>query len=115
MARVRMIEGSGKVLVNKNPLEKYFTRERDRVNVLFPFKVTETLNKYDIHVNVLGGGPTGQAGAISMGIARALREVSDNHVDKLRAHGLLTRDSRMKERKKYGQKGARKGFQWTKR
>lgn len=115
VARVRMIEGSGKVTVNKNPLEKYFTRERDRANVLFPFKVTETLNKYDIHVNVLGGGPTGQAGAISMGIARALREVSDNHVEKLRAYGLLTRDSRMKERKKYGQKGARKGFQWTKR
>ena len=115
VARVRMVEGSGKVTVNENPLEKYFTRERDRAYVLFPFKVTETLNKYDIHVNVLGGGPTGQAGAISMGIARALREVSDNHVEKLRAYGLLTRDSRMKERKKYGQKGARKGFQWTKR
>lgn len=115
VARVRMIEGSGKVTVNENPLEKYFTRERDRANVLFPLKTTETLGKYDIHVNVLGGGPTGQAGAISMGIARALREVSDNHVEKLRAYGLLTRDSRMKERKKYGQKGARKSFQWTKR
>ena len=115
VARVRMIEGSGKVIVNKNPLEKYFTRERDRANVLSPLKTTETLGKYDIHVNVLGGGPTGQAGSISMGIARALREVSDNHVEKLRAYGLLTRDSRMKERKKYGQKGARKSFQWTKR
>lgn len=115
MARVRLIEGSGKVTVNENPLEKYFTRERDRAYVLFPLKTTETLGKYDIHVNVLGGGPTGQAGAISMGIARALREVNDNHVEKLRAYGLLTRDSRMKERKKYGQKGARKSFQWTKR
>ena len=115
VARVRMIEGSGKVTVNENPLEKYFTRARDRADVLFPLKTTETLNKYDVHVNVLGGGPTGQAAAISMGIALALREVDDNHVEKLRAYGLLTRDSRMKERKKYGQKGARKSFQWTKR
>ena len=115
IAQVRLKEGSGKVILNESPLEKYFTRERDRVYVLAPFKVTETLGKYDVHVKVLGGGPTGQAGAISMGIARALREANNNHVEKLRTYGLLTRDSRMKERKKYGQKAARKSFQWTKR
>ncbi|MFN3466968.1 MAG: 30S ribosomal protein S9 [Candidatus Brocadiales bacterium] len=115
IARVRLKEGSGKVLVNERPLEKYFTRERDRAYVLFPLKVTETLGKYDVYVNVLGGGPTGQSGAISMGIARALREASNHNVEKLRAYGLLTRDSRMKERKKYGRKAARKSFQWTKR
>lgn len=115
VARVRLKEGSGKVLINESPLEKYFTRERDRAYVLFPLKATETLGKYDVYVNVLGGGPTGQSGAISMGIARALRVASNNNVEKLRTYGLLTRDSRMKERKKYGQKAARKSFQWTKR
>lgn len=115
VARVRLKEGSGKVLINESPLEKYFTREKDRAYALFPLKVTETLGKYDVYVNVLGGGSTGQSGAVSMGIARALREASNNNVEKLRAYGLLTRDSRMKERKKYGQKAARKSFQWTKR
>lgn len=115
IARVRLKEGSGKVFINEHPLEKYFPRERDRGTVLMPLKATETLNKYDVYINVKGGGLTGQAGAISMGIARALREANSNNVEKLRAYGLLTRDSRMKERKKYGRKAARKSFQWTKR
>lgn len=115
IARVRLKEGSGKVIVNERPLEQYFTREKDRGSALLPLKVTETQNKYDVHIKVLGGGPTGQSGAVSMGLARALRNANDNHVEKLRAYGLLTRDSRMKERKKYGRKAARKSFQWTKR
>lgn len=115
IARVRLKEGSGKVFVNERPLEAYFTRERDRESVLLPLKATEALSKYDVYVTVLGGGLTGQAGAISLGIARALRKASNNNVEKLRDYGLLTRDSRMKERKKYGRKGARAGFQWTKR
>jgi small subunit ribosomal protein S9 len=115
IARVRLKQGSGKVTINERPLEEYFTRERDRGNLLLPLKVTETLDKYDVAVNVFGGGPTGQAGAITMGIARALRSANNDNVEKLRAYGLLTRDSRMKERKKYGRKAARKSFQWTKR
>ncbi|HHT9120879.1 MAG TPA: 30S ribosomal protein S9 [Candidatus Hypogeohydataceae bacterium YC41] len=115
VARVRLKEGSGKVLVNECPLNEHLTRERDRGCVLAPLKVTETLEKYDVCVNVSGGGLTGQAGAISMGIARALKMASPDYGEKLRDYGLLTRDSRMKERKKYGQKGARKSFQWTKR
>ncbi len=115
IARVRLKEGSGKITINSSSLEEYFTRETDRGCVLAPLKVTETLNKYDVHANVLGGGSTGQAGAICMGIARALRNANNNYTEKLRAYGLLTRDSRMKERKKYGRKAARKSFQWTKR
>ncbi len=115
IARVRLKGGSGKVLVNDRPLKEYFTIEKDRGYVIAPLKVTETLDKYDVYVNVHGGGPSGQAGAICMGIARALRNTDNNHTEKLRAYGLLTRDSRMKERKKYGRKGARKSFQWTKR
>jgi small subunit ribosomal protein S9 len=115
VARVRLKEGSGKVVINERPIEEYFPRVTDREGVLAPLKVTDTLNKYDVYVTVDGGGQTGQSGAISMGLARALKEANDNHIEKLRAYGLLTRDSRMKERKKYGHKGARKSFQWTKR
>lgn len=115
VARVRLMEGSGKVVVNDRPLEGFFSRERDREEVLKPLLATDTLTKYDALVNVEGGGLTGQAGAISLGIARALQRANESHVEVLREHGLLTRDSRMKERKKYGKKGARKSFQWTKR
>jgi small subunit ribosomal protein S9 len=80
-----------------------------------PLKITKTLGKYDVFINVQGGGLTGQAGAISLGVARALYKADQSLAEGLRGASLLTRDSRMKERKKYGQKGARAGFQWTKR
>ncbi|MFQ5956374.1 MAG: 30S ribosomal protein S9 [Candidatus Brocadiales bacterium] len=115
VARVRLIEGDSNVTVNKSPLNDFFSRDTDRAAVLAPLKVTDTLGKYRVFANVFGGGPTGQSGAISLGIARALVKADSKHLDLLREHGLLTRDSRMKERKKYGRKGARKSFQWTKR
>lgn len=115
VARVRLIDGNGDVTVNKCALENFFPRETDRATVLAPLRVTNTLGKYKVFANVDGGGPTGQSGAIALGIARALVKANSEHMDVLREHGLLTRDSRMKERKKYGRKGARKSFQWTKR
>lgn len=115
VARVRIRKGSGKIVVNRRELEDYFGRDCDIFTVRLPLKTTKTLGEYDIFVNVNGGGSTGQAGAASLGIARALYKSDLAHSDSLRGAGLLTRDSRMKERKKYGQKGARKSFQWTKR
>ncbi len=115
VARVRLIEGSGDVTINKCSLNDFFSRDTDRAVVLAPLKVTKTLGKYKVFVNVVGGGTTGQAGAISLGVARALLKTDGGHMEPLRDYGLLTRDSRMKERKKYGRKGARKSFQWTKR
>ncbi|MFQ5861853.1 MAG: 30S ribosomal protein S9 [Candidatus Brocadiales bacterium] len=115
VARIRLIEGNGDVTINKCPLDDFFSREIDRAAVLAPLKVTNTLGKYKVFVSVTGGGGTGQSGAVSLGIARALVKADSGHLDLLREHGLLTRDSRMKERKKYGRKGARKSFQWTKR
>ncbi len=115
VARVRLLEGEGAVTVNKCLLEDFFPREVDRAVVIAPLKITDTLGKYGVFVNVVGGGSTGQAGAISLGVARALVKADGGHMDVLRSNGLLTRDSRMKERKKYGKKGARKSFQWTKR
>jgi len=115
VARIILSPGSGKITVNDRPLEKFFPIETLRVSVLKPFEVTQTAGKYDTKVNVEGGGPTGQAGAISLGIARALVENSDDHRAPLRTAGLLTRDPRMVERKKYGQKKARKRFQFSKR
>ena len=115
IARVRLKKGSGKIFVNENELDRYFTVDRDRTQVRAPLKATKTIGDYDVLVNVKGGGITGQAGAISLGIARALCKADVSLADSLRQEGLLTRDSRMKERKKYGQKGARKSFQWTKR
>lgn len=115
IARVRLKKGNGKIFVNENELDRYFTIDRDRTQVRAPLKATKTTGDYDVLVNVKGGGITGQAGAISLGIARALCKADVSLADSLRQEGLLTRDSRMKERKKYGQKGARKSFQWTKR
>jgi len=115
IARVRIKKGNGKIVVNDKELDAYFPIDRDRGVVRFPLKTTKTLGEFDVLVNVAGGGITGQAGAISLGIARALFKSNPAHVEILRNDGLLTRDSRMKERKKYGQKGARKSFQWTKR
>lgn len=115
IARVRLKKGNGKIFVNENELDRYFTIDRDRTQVRAPLKATKTIGDYDVLVNVKGGGITGQAGAISLGIARALCKADVSLADPLRKEGLLTRDSRMKERKKYGKKGARKSFQWTKR
>ncbi len=115
IARVRLKKGNGKISVNENELDRYFTVDRDRTQVRAPLKATKTIGDYDVLVNVKGGGITGQAGAISLGIARALCKADASLSDSLRQEGFLTRDSRMKERKKYGKKGARKSFQWTKR
>ncbi|MDR4498844.1 MAG: 30S ribosomal protein S9 [Candidatus Scalindua sp.] len=115
VARVRVRKGSGTIVVNKKDVDEFFPRDRDRFAVRLPLKTTKNLDQYDVFVNVSGGGLTGQAGAASLGIARALIKTDKTLADSLRSAGLLTRDSRMKERKKYGQKGARKSFQWTKR
>ena len=115
VARVRLAAGAGKITVNGRPFETYFPTETLRGVVSAPLTRTDTANKYDVNVNVRGGGPTGQAGAVRHGIARALLDVDVNLRAVLKADGFLTRDSRMKERKKYGQPGARKRFQFSKR
>lgn len=115
IARVRLATGTGKITVNGRPFENYFPMDSIRGIVTQPLAVTGTVDKYDIRVNVSGGGPTGQAGAVRHGIARALLLVDANFRPQLKAEGLLTRDPRMKERKKYGQPGARKRFQFSKR
>lgn len=115
VARVRLIAGKGNILVNKRPFERYFLRETDRIIIKQPLHITNNLNKYDIIANIKGGGLTGQAGALRHGISRALVLAEPSFKDLLRKQGFLTRDPRTKERKKYGQKGARKRFQWTKR
>lgn len=115
-ARVRLnTGGSGKVLVNGRALEVYFPTDSLRTIALRPLAATDSLSKFDVRVNVIGGGPVGQAGAVSLGIARALLENDVNTRSTLRTEGLLTRDPRMRERKKYGQPGARKRFQFSKR
>lgn len=115
VASVRLSAGTGKVLINGRTLEVYFGIEMLRASVVLPFKITDRLGKYDVRANVKGGGPNGQAGAMSLGISRALLEVDVTLRPILKAQGLLTRDSRMRERKKYGQPGARKRFQFSKR
>ncbi len=115
VARVWLTEGSGRIRVNGRAFEDYFKTEPLRILVRQPFVETETEGKYDVKVNVRGGGPTGQAGATRHGIARALALCDPVLRDTLKDRGLLTRDPRMKERKKYGQPGARKRFQFSKR
>ncbi len=115
VARVRLASGSGKITVNGRPIEQYFPVETQRTIVSQPLAVTDNLNKFDIRVNVSGGGPNGQAGAVRHGIARALLDFDSNLRPSLKSEGLLTRDPRMRERKKYGQPGARKRFQYSKR
>jgi len=114
-ARVTLKTGSGQILVNNRALDDYFPRETLRMVLKAPLDATQTAAKYDIKINVAGGGVSSQAGAVRLGIARALLKADSNFRSALRGRGLLTRDPRMKERKKYGQKGARKRFQWTKR
>jgi small subunit ribosomal protein S9 len=142
VARVRLLEGSGKIEINGRTLEDFFTEDKDRNAVLGPLDLTEMRNRLDVHVNVKGGGITGQSGAVCQGIARALKQMfgltappeppptadgqvsaegapaeegPPNMAKRLRDSGYLTRDGRMKERKKYGRKGARKSFQFSKR
>jgi small subunit ribosomal protein S9 len=115
VARVRIAAGSGRVQINGRPLENYFLTESLRTQALQPLAATESLQKYDVRVSVSGGGMSGQAGAVRHGIARALLQVDPNLRPSLRSAGFLTRDPRAKERKKYGQPGARKRFQYSKR
>ena len=115
VARVRIKPGKGKLLVNKRELYNYFTGSRDRKAVVSPLKAVDAEKGFDVFINVNGGGTTGQAEAALLGIARALKNYDESFLQDLREGGYLTRDSRMVERKKPGQKGARKSFQFSKR
>ena len=114
-ARVRLLPGAGQVTINKRELNDYFKSETQRTIIRYPLAVTDNLGKFDIKATVNGGGTSGQAGAIRLGIANALLQFNTELRPKLKRVGLLRRDSRIKERKKYGQKGARKRFQFSKR
>jgi small subunit ribosomal protein S9 len=114
-ARVYLRPGGGEVQVNRKAFDQYFPNETLRMIIRQPLNLTETVNKFDILINVKGGGPAGQAGAIRHGITRALIEFNADLRPALKQAGLITRDPRIKERKKYGQKGARKRFQFSKR
>jgi small subunit ribosomal protein S9 len=115
VANVSLRLGEGLILVNKQQLQEYFLRETDRIIVKQPLVAANCLDKYNIVADIKGGGYSGQAGALRLAVARALGLVNEDIRKILRKNGFLTRDPRMKERKKYGQKGARKRFQWTKR
>ena len=115
VARVYLVPGTGKITINKRDIDEYFGLEALKVIVRQPLTATETADKYDVIVNVKGGGYTGQAGAIRHGIARALLQVDNEFRPTLKKAGYLTRDPRMKERKKYGLKGARRAPRFSKR
>jgi len=115
IARVRLASGTGKITVNGRPFENYFPVDTLRSVAAQPLTVTGTAEKLDVRVNVSGGGPNGQAGAVRHGISRALLRFDANLRPTLKAEGFLTRDPRMRERKKYGQPGARKRYQFSKR
>jgi small subunit ribosomal protein S9 len=115
VARVRLATGTGKILVNGRTFDNYFPLESLRVVATQPLIVTGSADRFDAQITVTGGGPTGQAGAVRHGLARALLTVDANLRPLLKAEGLLTRDPRKRERKKYGQPGARKRFQYSKR
>ena len=115
VARVRIRPGNGKLLINKRTLEDYFTREQDRKSVMAPLKTVDGEKSFDVFINVRGGGTSGQAGASLLGIARALKNYDEGYIQPLRDGGHLTRDGRMVERKKPGQRGARRRFQFSKR
>lgn len=115
VARVRVRAGNGQITINERPLENYFPLDREQVDVLAPLVQTDRRNAVDVVIHVHGGGMTSQAGAIKLGIARALLKFDTEVTDNLRHSGLLTRDGRMKERKKYGLRGARRGTQFSKR
>ncbi len=115
VARVFLRSGSGKITINKRDFENYFPIKENRDSIELPLKVTETFGKYDVFANVKGGGTTGQAEAIRLGIARALVDINPDFRSVLKPEGLLRRDPRMVERKKYGRPKARKRFQFSKR
>jgi small subunit ribosomal protein S9 len=114
-ARVFLRPGNGRIFVNKRPVEDYFPRATHRMDLAQPLDLTETQREYDVFVNVGGGGHTGQAGAVRLGIARALLQVNPEFRGRLKKAGFLTRDARKVERKKYGRAGARRSFQFSKR
>jgi small subunit ribosomal protein S9 len=115
VARVILKSGNGKIIVNDREFEQFFPQLLSREDILLPLKLTENEGKYDVHVNVNGGGTTGQAQAVRLGISRALVEINPDYRALLKVDGLLTRDPRMVERKKYGRPKARKRFQFSKR
>jgi len=115
VARVNLTPGTGRIRVNKRPFENYFPRETDRIQILEPLNLTNLLEKFDISARITGGGLSGQAGAFRLGLSRALVKVEDTNKPVLKKAACLTRDPRMKERKKPGQKGARRKYQWVKR
>ncbi len=115
IARVRVVKGKGAISINKKPLDEYFGTEILRMIVRQPLALTNNVDKYDMNVNVCGGGIAGQAGAIKHGITKALLEIDPELRSVLKKAGYITRDSRIKERKKYGRKKARKSFQFSKR
>ena len=114
-ARVFMTPGAGKIMVNNRDLGEYFCNETQRTIIRYPLTITDNVGKFDVKATVRGGGTSGQAGALRLGIAKALLEFNSELRSRLKKAGLITRDSRIKERKKYGQKGARKRFQFSKR
>jgi len=115
VARVRLSHGSGRITINRKDLDEFFTREDHRLTVNGPLRLTKTLGRFDVTARVGGGGISGQAGAMALGIARALTKADSSLEPALRENDMLTRDSRMVERKKFGRKGARKSFQFSKR
>jgi len=115
IARVRLKKGTGRIIANGLEYEKYFDAVQDRLLVLSPLHTAKAVNRFDVFANCTGGGKTGQAGAIVLGIARAMLKADPSQEQVLRDNGFLTRDPRMKERKKYGRRGARRGFQFSKR
>jgi small subunit ribosomal protein S9 len=115
IARVTISPGDGRIVVNDKPIDAYFPRETLRMMIRQPIELVGITGKYNINVKVTGGGPSGQAGAVRHGIARAIVNMDNDLRSRLKKEGFLTRDPREKERKKYGQKGARKRFQFSKR
>jgi len=115
VARVWLLPGSGAITINRKPIDQYITREMDKILIRQPLVLTDTLGKYDVHVNVKGGGLTGQADAIRHGVSRALISLVPELRPVLKKAHLLTRDSRVKERKKYGLRSARARYQYSKR
>ncbi|MBM4326498.1 MAG: 30S ribosomal protein S9 [Deltaproteobacteria bacterium] len=115
IARVRLKPGNGKIVVNGRPVDEYFGRQTSRMIILQPFELTQTAGRFDASVTVRGGGLSGQAGALKHGISKALLEIDPSYRSVLKSAGFLTRDARVKERKKYGKRGARASFQFSKR
>jgi small subunit ribosomal protein S9 len=115
IARIRLRPGNGQIVVNGKPIEEYFGRATARMIVMQPFELTQTTGRFDCYARVNGGGHSGQAGALKHGISKALLDADPAYRAALKRAGFLTRDSRMKERKKYGRRGARASFQFSKR